>query len=125
MYTIILHGQFFTLPNPRTFVVAFTYSVQSFLEVLNALVTMQNAYLESKNLKNLFQRHTKLRDMIKVKDNIIVAVSFRVHSTDLIAVGLMALFLAHTSSSKQERSSLWWSRKRRLSLYMYKAYNKT
>jgi hypothetical protein len=40
--------------------------VQSYLEVLNALVTLQNSYLDSKNLKNLFQRYSKLRSMIKV-----------------------------------------------------------
>jgi hypothetical protein len=39
---------------------------QSYLEVLNSLVTLQNAYLDSKNLKNLFQRYSRLRSMIKV-----------------------------------------------------------
>ncbi|XP_023326274.1 uncharacterized protein LOC111699770 [Eurytemora carolleeae] len=39
---------------------------ESFLDVLNSLVTMQNAYLDSKSLKNLFQRYSKLREMIKV-----------------------------------------------------------
>jgi hypothetical protein len=53
--------------------------VQSYLEVLNALVTLQNSYLDSKNLKNLFQRYSKLRSMIKVtwkKMNFIVNIRF-------------------------------------------------
>jgi len=37
-----------------------------YLATLNCVVTLQNQYLESKNVKNIFQRYTKLRAMIKV-----------------------------------------------------------
>ena len=38
---------------------------QCYLESLNAVVTLQNTYLEAKAEKNIFQRYTQLRNMIK------------------------------------------------------------
>ena len=39
---------------------------ETYQVTLSTLVTMHNAYLRSKEVKNLFQRYTLLRDMIKV-----------------------------------------------------------
>ena len=39
---------------------------QCYIETLNTMVTLQNQYLESKNEKNIFQRYSLLRAMIKV-----------------------------------------------------------
>ena len=43
----------------------FSALTQCYLESLNAVVTLQNTYLEAKAEKNIFQRYTQLRNMIK------------------------------------------------------------
>ena len=39
---------------------------QCYLVTLSTVVTLQNEYLESKNVKNILQRYSRLRAMIKV-----------------------------------------------------------
>ena len=42
------------------------------MSALNCLVTLQNEYLDSKNIQNIFLRYSRLKGMVKVRMMIIM-----------------------------------------------------